>query len=174
MLVAEFRESIRPAIPQMITLLKIRDSGVRTVVANALKKLSEQGRLSNFLTWTSLMYLVAEFRKSIKSAIPQMITLLKIEDSDVRKVVANALAKLSEQGKVSNYLTWMLLMYLQPNFECQLGFPFRKWSPSLKSGIRVFVRWLQMHWQSSQSKVRYQTFWLEHCWCTCSRVSKVN
>ena len=45
--------------------------------------------------------LVAEFRESIRSAIPQMITLLNIGDLDICMVVANALVKLSEQGRVS-------------------------------------------------------------------------
>ena len=45
--------------------------------------------------------LVAEFRASIRPAILQMIDLLEIGNSDVCKVVVNALAKLSEQGKVS-------------------------------------------------------------------------
>ena len=45
--------------------------------------------------------LVAEFRASIRPAIPQMITLLEMRDLDFCKVVANALVELSEQGKVS-------------------------------------------------------------------------
>ena len=49
--------------------------------------------------------LVAEFRESIKVAIPEMITLLRSGDSNIRKVAVNALLKLSEIGKVLNFLT---------------------------------------------------------------------
>ena len=49
--------------------------------------------------------LVAEFRKSIRPAIPQMITLLgSWEASDNHEAVANALLKFSEHGKISNFL----------------------------------------------------------------------
>ena len=44
---------------------------------------------------------VAEFRESIRTAIPQIITLLGSWES----VGANALAILSEQGKMSKILT---------------------------------------------------------------------
>ena len=51
--------------------------------------------------------LAAEFRESIRPAIPQIIPLLSDSDFDVRKVGADALVKLSEQGefKISNFLT---------------------------------------------------------------------
>ena len=48
-LVAEFRESIRPAIPEMVNLLNSWESGFFEAVANILK-LSERGKSSNFLT----------------------------------------------------------------------------------------------------------------------------
>ena len=41
----------------------------------------------------------AEFRESIRPAIPQIITLLSDSDSDVRKVGTNVLSYLSEQGE---------------------------------------------------------------------------
>ena len=56
-LVVEFRESIRPAIPQIIAFLNHGDLNDRTTGADALAKLSEQGKVSNFLTWTLLTYL---------------------------------------------------------------------------------------------------------------------
>ena len=56
-LVAEFRESIRPAIPQIIALLRDSEWNVRGAGADALSKLSEQGNISSFLTWMSLTYL---------------------------------------------------------------------------------------------------------------------
>jgi hypothetical protein len=50
-LVAEFRESIMPAIPQMIALLGTWEaSDIHKLVSNALSKLSEHGKISNFLT----------------------------------------------------------------------------------------------------------------------------
>jgi hypothetical protein len=48
---------------------------------------------------------VAEFRESIKAAIPKIITLLRPWKSPIYAVGANELAKLSEQGKVSNFVT---------------------------------------------------------------------
>ena len=43
---------------------------------------------------------VAEFRESIKPAIPEIASLLSDGEEDVRIVGADALLKLSEQGKV--------------------------------------------------------------------------
>ena len=48
--------------------------------------------------------LVAEFQESIMDFIPQIITLLKSQESQP-KFAANTLAILSEQGKVSKFLT---------------------------------------------------------------------
>jgi HEAT repeat protein len=50
MLVAEYRESIRQAIPQIITLLSHSEWGVRQAGVDALSKLSEQCRALNFMT----------------------------------------------------------------------------------------------------------------------------
>jgi hypothetical protein len=61
----------------------------------------------NFLPdLTVVDVLVAEFRKSIRPAIPQMITFLgSREESDICKSAANALLNLSEHGKISKFLT---------------------------------------------------------------------
>ena len=48
-LVAEFREFIKPAIPQIVILLSDNDGDVRTAGANALLYLAEQGKISTFL-----------------------------------------------------------------------------------------------------------------------------
>jgi HEAT repeat protein len=45
-LVAEFQESIRPAIPQFITLLSDGELDVREAGVGALVKLSEQSKVS--------------------------------------------------------------------------------------------------------------------------------
>ena len=55
--------------------------------------------------------LVAEFRESIKRAIPQIVSILSNGERNLRIAGANALSKLSEQGKVSKFPTRMLLMY---------------------------------------------------------------
>ena len=46
--------------------------------------------------------LVAEYQESIILAIPQIIGFLSDSDWNLRKAGADALSKLSEQGKVSN------------------------------------------------------------------------
>ena len=50
------------------------------------------------------MMIVAEFRESIRPAIPQIFVFLVHKDRDVREAGADALARFSEQGKVSNLL----------------------------------------------------------------------
>ena len=50
------------------------------------------------------MIIVAEFRESIRSAIPQIISLLSDNTSYACKGGADSLVKLSEQGKVSDLL----------------------------------------------------------------------
>ena len=157
--------SILPAIPQIINFLSHPYWDVPKAVADALSKLSEQGRISKFLIWTTLIYfqlsfesqfsqpfhsswiclitwirvfvrrgqihcwnsqskveyqisdlngidvLLAEFRESIQPAIPQIVDLLGHPNSGVCKEGANTLLKLSEQGRRSKFLTWMVLMY---------------------------------------------------------------
>lgn len=56
--------------------------------------------------------LVAPYRASVRPAIPEIIGFLVDTDKDVRKMGVDALAKLSEQGEVSNFPTCLLLMYL--------------------------------------------------------------
>ena len=48
--------------------------------------------------------LVAEFRKSIRHAIPKIIDLLKHNEWKSRRAGGDALSKFSEQGKVSKFL----------------------------------------------------------------------
>jgi hypothetical protein len=52
------------------------------------------------------MITVAQFRESIVSAIPQIITFLNNSHLGIRSAGANILLKLSEQGKKSNILVW--------------------------------------------------------------------
>ena len=58
-----------------------------------------------------LMYSLAEFRELVEPVIPHIIALLGDKERNVRKAGADALSKLSEQGKVSNFLSWTLLMF---------------------------------------------------------------
>jgi HEAT repeat protein len=50
MLVAEFRESIRQAFPQIIALLSHSEWYIQETGADALSKLSVPGKALNFLT----------------------------------------------------------------------------------------------------------------------------
>ena len=81
--------------------------------AVAFPRLSEEGKICNCLTWTFLMTMVpgAEFQETIRLAIPQIITFLSNDKWFIRQAGADALLKLSEQGKISNFLPWTLLMY---------------------------------------------------------------
>ena len=45
------------------------------------------------------MIIIAEIRPLIVGAIPEIVTLLKDDDSDVRNASADALLHLSEQGE---------------------------------------------------------------------------
>jgi hypothetical protein len=102
---------IKAAIPQIITLLGSFNLDVCMAGTNALVKLSEQCEVKlSDLNIVDVLF-IAEYRELIKAAIPQIITLLGSFDSDVCIANTNALVKLSEQCKVSKFLTCMLLMY---------------------------------------------------------------
>ena len=103
-LVAEFRETIKLAIPQIIALLSDRELDVCRAGVDALLIFSEQGKVSKISSLNVVDVLVAEFRESIKPAIPRIIVLLSDKELDVRKAAVDALLKFSEQGKVSNFL----------------------------------------------------------------------
>jgi hypothetical protein len=102
-LVAEFRESIKPAIPQMITLLGSWQATdvIHEAVANALSKLSEHGKISKKNSnLTIVNVLVVEFQESIMHAIPKIIAFFSVTELNLRKVAADALSKLSGQGNM--------------------------------------------------------------------------
>jgi HEAT repeat protein len=107
---ADFRESIVSAIPQIVALLSDRDWDVRSAGANALLKLSEQGKNIKYSGLALLMSSVAEFQESIGSTIPQIITFLSNSNSDICLGSATALLELSEQGKKIEYSGLALLM----------------------------------------------------------------
>jgi hypothetical protein len=74
--------------------------------ANALKSLSEQGKISNCSTRALLMTILldAEFRALVRNAIPEIIDLLWHSESNVRTASSDALLKFSEQGNISSFL----------------------------------------------------------------------
>jgi hypothetical protein len=52
------------------------------------------------------MSIVAAFQESIGLAVSQVIALLSHNDLFVRNAGADALGKLSEQGRISNVVVW--------------------------------------------------------------------
>ena len=102
-LVAEFRRSIRPAIPHIIAFLSHGDFNDCRAGADALSKLSEQCNIFKFseLNIVDVLFLAGQgFLASISATIPLIITFLESRNSDVCATSANALVKLSEQSKV--------------------------------------------------------------------------
>jgi HEAT repeat protein len=119
--VAKFRESTGSAIPQIITFLSDHDSYVCSAGAKALSKLSEQGKNIKYSGLALLMSTIAEFRESIVSTIPQIITFLSDSNWGVRSAGANTLLKLSEQGKNIKYFGLALLMSSVAKFRESIG-----------------------------------------------------
>jgi HEAT repeat protein len=119
--VAEFRESIVTAIPQIIAFLSDKDWDIHSVGCNALLKLSEQGKNINYSGLALLMSSVAAFRGSIVSAIPQIIAFLSDSNSNIRLAGARALLKLSEHGKNIKYSGLALLMSTIAEFQESIG-----------------------------------------------------
>ena len=97
---AEFRGLVRDAIPEIIDLLWHDEEDVRSASSEALLKLSEQGNISSFCPNVVDVLFVAEFRESIRAAIPQIVSLLRPWKSYICEVGVNTLVKLSEQGNV--------------------------------------------------------------------------
>ena len=105
-ILATFYETIKPAFPQIIKLLKDNDLDVQSAGANVIGKLAEQSK------WWSLPSLqgwdpcLAAFHDVIKSAVtvPWIIEVLNDSNSVVQSAGANAIAKLAEQSK-----WWFLL-----------------------------------------------------------------
>jgi hypothetical protein len=96
---AEFRGMVRDAIPKIIDLFWHSKEDVRRASSDALLKFSEQGIISSFCLIVVDVLFVAEFRESIRAAIPQIISL--IWKSYICELGTDALVKLSEQGNVS-------------------------------------------------------------------------
>jgi len=104
-LVAEFRESMGMAIPEIIALLGHSDAGVCRAGAGTLANLSEQGKVPKFSDLNDIDVLVAEFQESIEKAIPQIIALLHNSQLIVRQAGLDALSSLSKHGEALKFLT---------------------------------------------------------------------
>ena len=102
-IIAEFRDSIGTAIPDILTLLKGRNKGLQKAGINALSKLSEHGKRVNLWGPAFLICILAEFRDSIMGAIPDIVNFLSDSSWAVRDAGADALSKLSDHGMSVNY-----------------------------------------------------------------------
>lgn len=98
-------KSTQFAVLKIIALLGESNSDVRTAGADALWKLSQQGRIFQISDPGVVNVGVDIFRGPITSAIPQIISLHSHSDPGVREVTADMLLKLSAQGKISESLT---------------------------------------------------------------------
>jgi len=72
------------------------------------------------------MRITAEFRAFIATAIPQVITLLNDRDWEIHREAIDSLAKLSQQGKITNFfyllsrmsITAALREFIAPAIPC--------------------------------------------------------
>ena len=102
-IIAPFRDSIRTAIPDILTLLKGRNKDLQKAGINALSKLSEHSKRVNLWGPAFLICILAEFRDSIMCAIPDIVNFLSDSSRAVRDAGADALSKLSDHGMSVNY-----------------------------------------------------------------------
>ena len=120
-LIAELRCSINAAIPEVVNFLKDSDAVVRCATVESLSQLSDRGRTVNLLILALFIKIIAEFRPSIVTAIPELLTLLQDGDIDVCKACVTALSKFSEQGRTSDLLNLALLMRIIAEFRVSIG-----------------------------------------------------
>ena len=98
-LIAELRCSVNAAILEVVNFLKDSDAEVLLATVEGLSELSARGKAVDLLILALFMKMIAEFRPSIVTAIPELVTLLQDSDTDVCKACVTALSKFSEQGK---------------------------------------------------------------------------
>jgi hypothetical protein len=94
---AEFRESIRAIVPQLLSVLKDTDKDVRSEGLGALSKLSKHC-MPPILAGTVSNDIEAGFRASIATSIPQILALFKDNNRSVRHVGVKAVSEVFEQG----------------------------------------------------------------------------
>jgi hypothetical protein len=68
-----------------------------------------------------LMIFIAELRRSVDTAIPEIINFLN--DSDTRLATTKALLRLSDRGKTANLLIFALLMKIIAEFRPSIAIP---------------------------------------------------
>src|SRR5271156_5749309 len=105
------------AIPEIITLLKDSHRNVQIAAANTLSKLSDHSKRLYLSGLSLLIYFIAGFHPLIKTAIPEIITLLKDSHSDVQIAAANTLSKLSDHSKRLYLSGLSLLTYFIVGFQ---------------------------------------------------------
>ena len=139
-ILAEFRPSIGPAIPEIVELLKHNGSEICETAANTLSQLSEQGRTAKLFNVALLMTIIAEFRPSIGLAIPEIVELLKHNGAEVRDIAAYTLSQLSEQGKTTKLFNVALLIAIIAEFRPLIATAILEFVKLLKDSDEV-VRW---------------------------------
>src|SRR5277367_5293887 len=103
------------AIPEIITLLRLKDSDsdVQIAAANTLSKLSDHSKRLYLSGLSFLIYFSAGFQPLIMTAIPEIIALLKDSDSDsVQIAAANTLSKLSDHSKRLLFIRSLLIYFI--------------------------------------------------------------
>jgi HEAT repeat protein len=120
-LIAELQCSVNAAILEVVNFLKDRDPKVRLATVEGLSELSDRGRTVDLLVLALFIKIIAEFRPSIVTAMPNLLTLLKDSDIGVCKACVTALSKFSEQGKPGNLSNLALLMRIIAEFRALIG-----------------------------------------------------
>jgi hypothetical protein len=79
-IIAKFRPSIAPAIPEIANLLKHSDRFVRQAGVDAVSQLSKHGKTVNLSRLAFLMYTIAEFRPLIGTVISELLDSFNAND----------------------------------------------------------------------------------------------
>lgn len=82
-----------------------------------------------------LMIFIAELRRSIDTAIPEIINFLNDSDTKVRLATTEALLGLSDRGKTANLLIFALLMKIIAEFRPSIATALSKFSEHGKIAI---------------------------------------
>jgi hypothetical protein len=138
-LIAELQCSVNAAILEVVNFLMDSDAKVRLATVEALSKLSDRDRAVDLLVLALFMKMIAEFRPSIVTAIPELVTLLKDRNIDVCKACVTALSKFSEQGKTGMLSNLALLMRIIAEFRALIGPVVLIWSSQSMTAIAMFV-----------------------------------
>lgn len=116
------------AMSYIIALLQDADSRVRCVGTKTILKLSAQREIP-IVHHIKLAdnHFQAEYRVAIEQAIPQILSLLRDNDSGVRIAAVDLLPELSKRSEISSICyRGSADAFLKLNFGQQLERPFRK------------------------------------------------